>query len=628
MLNAFRSSGRGKGTSVIVWGLLGLLIVGLTGLGLGGAVASLSSQSVARVGDQSVERDHFVRTLQRQIASFSQQVGQPLSMEQARLFGLDRQVLSQLAIQAALNGKAEELGLSVGDRIVAQQLREASVFAGLSGDFDPEAYAFFLERNGLTATQYENQLRRDLTRTILEVGVAAGTEMPPVMAELILAHNGEQRGFTVAALTPETVTLPEPAPEESVLRSFYEENPGNYTIPETRIVTYVRLSGEDLRDTIEVTEDQLRGLYESRAAEFNTPERRVVDLIAFATMQDAEAAKARIDAGEETFADIAEARGLSANDLSIGTVSAEDLSGAARDAVFAAEGPGVVGPVQTDLGPGLYRINAVIAARETSFEQAKEQLRDEFAQAEADSLVLDWYDPVQDLIASGATLEEIADETPMVLGEIGLTNAPGAGLAGDMAFRQDAFESEVGEERDAIELSSGGIAALRVERIDPPVVQPYEDVADAVLADWRAAETQRLLVARAEEMQAALNEGQTMAAVAGDAGLNWITQPPVTREGRANPNLPGDILQIVFDLEDGGSTVVSDFGRVYLVQLTQVIPVDTASDAYAAQMEQLSAALNGSLANAMFDSYAQRVTDEAGVTVNQQLIEDTLALYP
>ena len=62
MLNMFRRSGRSKKTTVVVWAIIALLFVGLTGLGLGGAVTGLASQNVATVGDEPVSREEFVRT--------------------------------------------------------------------------------------------------------------------------------------------------------------------------------------------------------------------------------------------------------------------------------------------------------------------------------------------------------------------------------------------------------------------------------------------------------------------------------------------------------------------------------------------------------------------------------------
>ncbi|MEM9270526.1 MAG: SurA N-terminal domain-containing protein, partial [Pseudomonadota bacterium] len=116
MLNIFRSSR----SNVLVWILLGLLIVGLTGFGLSGTVSGLSSQNVARVGDEGVETDTFMRALQNEISRIQQQTGQPIGMAQAQEFGIDRQVLSSLVGLAALDNKAAEMGISVGDEAVRE----------------------------------------------------------------------------------------------------------------------------------------------------------------------------------------------------------------------------------------------------------------------------------------------------------------------------------------------------------------------------------------------------------------------------------------------------------------------------------------------------------------------------
>ena len=102
------------------------------------------------------------------------------------------------------------------------------------------------------------------------------------------------------------------------------------------------------------------------------PERRLLDRIGFGTDAEAAAAKARLDAGEVDFDALAAERGLGPAEIDQGEVMAEDLAEAARDGGVRRPGPGIVGPVPTPLGPSIYRINAVLAARTTPFEQARE----------------------------------------------------------------------------------------------------------------------------------------------------------------------------------------------------------------------------------------------------------------
>ncbi|NCM98254.1 MAG: peptidyl-prolyl cis-trans isomerase, partial [Rhodobacterales bacterium] len=102
-------------------------------------------------------------------------------------------------------------------------------------------------------------------------------------------------------------------------------------------------------------------------------------------------------------------RGLTLADIDLGDVSQSDL-GAAGEPVFALTGPGVVGPLQSDLGPALYRMNAILAAQETSFDQARDQLVVEFQLDAARRAIGDRAEAINDALAGGATLEDLARE--------------------------------------------------------------------------------------------------------------------------------------------------------------------------------------------------------------------------
>ncbi|MEM8656929.1 MAG: SurA N-terminal domain-containing protein, partial [Pseudomonadota bacterium] len=493
MLNIFRSSGKSKGMSIVVWILLGLLIIGLTGFGLGGAVSGLAGASVARVGGQTVETEDFVRQLDQQRNVFAQQTRQAITMSQAQLFGLDQQVLSQMVTRAALDDQVDQLGLSAGDDIVRDQLMSTGQFQGVNGNFDQAGYEFFLRQNGLTPSDYEDQLRRDAARTLLEVAVAGGVEMPPEFAETLLTNLAEERRFSILRLTPEQLESAVPDPSDADLRAYYDANPEEFTTPETRIVAYISMTPEQMADTVEITDEQVAALYDSRAEVYAQPERRIVDVLGFGSEAEAAEALAAITAGDQSFDDLVEARGLALRDITLGPITPDALGTAAREVVFGAPEPGVYGPVQSDLGPSLYRLNGILAANTRTLEDVADEIRAELASEAAVNEVLDLIDPVEDLLAAGATLEEVAQETGLAFGELGLTADLGEGLAGDLTFRREAFEAEVGEERDLVEMDDGGIAAVRVERIDPPTLRPFDGETEAVRASWIAAEQVRLL---------------------------------------------------------------------------------------------------------------------------------------
>src|SRR5690606_14724583 len=100
-----------------------------------------------------------------------------------------------------------------------------------------------------------------------------------------------------------------------------------------------------------VTDDDIKKAYEDRRLSFETPERREIHQIAFPTEAEAKAAAEKI-AGGASFDDIAKERGLSPADMSLGTLSRQELVDAAiAEAAFALDEDGVSGPLAGRFGP-------------------------------------------------------------------------------------------------------------------------------------------------------------------------------------------------------------------------------------------------------------------------------------
>ena len=155
-----------------------------------------------------------------------------------------------------------------------------------------------------------------------------------------------------------------------------------------------------------VDEAELKKTYQDKINDYVVPEKRLVERLAFATDADAAAAKARLDAGE-TFEALVAERQLTLEDVDMGDVSKSDL-GAAGDAVFALTEPGVVGPLPSDIGPALFRMNAILAAQETPFESVRDDLAVEVQLAAARAAITAKVEAVDDLLAGGATLEAVS----------------------------------------------------------------------------------------------------------------------------------------------------------------------------------------------------------------------------
>ena len=555
----------GKFGQTLVWILMAMLILGLGGFGIsnfGGSVRSIGS-----VGGQVIGTNDYARALQQDLNALSAQVGRQVPFAEASGFGIDRSVRQRLVTTAALDDTTARIGLSVGDVRLATEIRTMRDFGGVSGQFDRDAYRFMLEQNGMTEAQFETRVRADIARGMLQAAVSTGAVGPESVARAYYDYIAERRSFSVLRLTEADLSSPLPQPTDADLRAHYDANPDRYTRPEARRITYATLLPDMLAADVPVDEAKLREAYDARITDFVQPERRLVERLVFGSDADALAARNRIDSGAVTFDALVAERGLTLSDVDLGDLSAADL-GAAGDAVFALTEPGVVGPLPSSLGPALFRMNGVLAAQEITFDQAREDLVVEFSADAARRMIADKVDMIDDLLAGGATLEDLAKDAGMQVGTIDMLPGLAEGLAAYPAFRDRAATVTDKDFPEVFQLSDGGIAAIRLDAIVPPALRPYDEVADQVAEDRARAQLTTALTQQLDAAEAGVTGGASLGAY----GIVSVVVDGA-RDGTVD-GAPRDLMQTVFAMAEGEVRRVTTGDFIGLVRLDAITPAD------------------------------------------------------
>lgn len=604
------AKGSGSIGKTAVWILLGLLIVGLAGFGTTNFSGNVSS--IGAVGDTEIPIDDYAREIQNEMRALQEQAGQPVTFQQAQMLGIPQKALSQLVVKAALENEAKTLGLSVGDDRVAEQLRSVAAFQGPDGTFNRDSYAFALRNAGLSERQFEETLRTDAATAVLQGAVLAGTRLPETYTNTLAAYALEERAITWARLGSESLTTGLPVPGEDDLRAFYDENIADFTLPEAKMITYAWLVPDMIVDSVEVDEAALRDAYAERETEFNMPERRLVERLVMPDQAAIDAALAQISDGS-SFADVVAGRGLQLADTDLGDVTRSDL-GAAADAVFGAEVGDVVA-APSDLGPALYRINGVLAAQSTSFEDAIPALRDALALDRARRVIDTQGQEFDDELAAGATLEELADVTDLQIGTLAWTGDEAEGIAGYEAFRSAANAVGEGDFPQIAQLGDGGVFALRLDDTRAAAPIPFDDVRDKVAAKFDAKARLDALLERAHDLQSQLETGADFAAL----GLVPEVAENLTRNS-APADLPPGLVQKAFDLSQGGIAVLPDGDSALILRLDSITPADLDSEGAQAVTRFYGDQAASAVAQDLFSALASDIQTRAGVTIDQQAI--------
>lgn len=597
----------------VVWGLLALVMVGFGGYGVSNF--SQGVNSIGKVGDREISVQDYTNMLRQEIQAFSTQVGQPVSFAQAEQMGLVGQVQATLVAATALESEAASLGVSVGDAQIRNRITSAPAFRGADGAFNRDAYTQFLRQQNTTEQDFEQKLRDEGARTILQGAVVSGVHAPPSAAERLAAWRSERRSFTYGELVPADLAEPVPAPTDDEVKAWYDGHNDRYMRPETRKISYILLSPDDVKDEVKIDEATLQDAYAARKDEFIVPERRDVSRLVYPSAEEAAAAKARYDAGTASFEQLVRERGLEPADVSLGDLGRDQL-GVAADPLFALTEPAVIGPIETDLGPALFAMNAILPAQETTFDEARTELNDALALDRARRIVSERSSKVEDALASGASLEDVARENGMKSAQIDYNSESDDPITGYEAFRKAAEAATTDSFPSLVGLDDGGVFALQLDSIAPPALKPLDEVRDQVAADWTADETHKALVALAGAKLAELDNG-----VAFDAtGIAATSLDDFQRDGFVQDADPA-LGKAVFEMTAGTHRIVEGAGKVYLLTLDAITPADKGSDAFRQMTATIGDSLSATMSRDLFELYDRAIEANMAINLNSAAIE-------
>lgn len=144
-----------------------------------------------------------------------------------------------------------------------------------------------------------------------------------------------------------------------------------------RTITTQKLYDAVTADVDEVTVEDAQKEFEDRKADMVSPERRVLRNIVVASKEDADAVIRRLERGA-SFAAVAEESSLDGSTRKdgglLGELVADELEPAVAEVAFAATQGDLYGPVQTQYGWNVGRVDKVIAAQPLQFDEVSELL--------------------------------------------------------------------------------------------------------------------------------------------------------------------------------------------------------------------------------------------------------------
>lgn len=634
MLSQFRRLSKSAiGTGIVA--IVGLLILigfamgDIQGLSLGNG--GLGSTTLAKVGSFEVTDRDMSDAMQRRLAQVRQQTP---GADYSALAADFEPILQSLIDARALEAFALKNGLVLSKRLVDAEIANLPGVKGLNGQVSTEAYQAFLTRERMTDAEVRQVVSAGLLQRLLLTPAATNARVPIGVATPYASMLLEERQAQVALipLEPFAAGL---NPSEPQIQQFYQQYRTRYMIPEQRVLRLARIGPEQVAG-LSATDQEIAAYYNGHQELYGAKDIRTISQAVVQDRKVADQIAQRARAGQ-SFAEAAKPAGLGAQDVTLGEQTRTQFSDVAGDkvaqAAFDAASGAIVGPVQSDLGWHVVKVESIKRQAGKSLAQARSEIAAQISKDKRTNALADMVDKVQDAIDGGNNFDEAAKAanlpittTPAVTAAgVSRTN-PSFKLAQELApALKSGFELAPSDE-PVIEQLAGdaGFVLVAPAEVTPAAPAPLASIRDQVRKDWISKQASDRARSAATAIAAKASGAMSLADAAKQAGRPLPAVQPVKirriQLSQMGQQVPAP-LQLIFSTAPGKAKLGADArGRgFFVVKVDKIVPGN------ALNQPGLISQVQAEFADPLAQEYAQEFLNAAKKTVGVRRNEPVIA---
>jgi peptidyl-prolyl cis-trans isomerase D len=611
-------------------GLVILAIIAVSFVFVGATLNFAGNVYAAKVDGTEISVGQFENAYRSQLDANPQLASLPDEFRgQLRL-----NVLQSLIREQLVENHLSDAGYQISEMQLTEAIQRVPEFQ-VDGQFDLETAEALLADNGLTRAQFRSVQRSRMRTEQLRRAIGGTAVVTPSEYRRYLNLIAEQRlvslaRFDLAAAADEVEV------SEEAIAAFYDENDTLYLLPEAATIEYIELNRAEVAEGVEISEEALNEYYlDSQNRYLQEEQRRARHILILseddeaAALATAESLTARIDAGEP-FADLAATYSKDGTTSSqggdFGARTRAQLSDEVGSAVFTMAVGEVSGPIKSDFGFHIVRLDEILEQGPLPLDQVRGELLAELRERETDGLYRDLTRAASDALFDNDDMASIAAVVGVDVQTADNIQRSNAGPFGNNQVAIDAiFDERVlvdGEISEVIEVDANRSAIFHVVGHAPASRQPLEEVHEQVSAAVRRIEAQTIIADRAAQLMEALNNGEDFGIAAESAGAIVSPTALIERQDQqTDPAVMGRIFSSSKPAQDAPvrGQVNDQSGGLTVFSLEAVLPGRPESIPLAdrdAGKEQLALQSGG----ADYLAFVERLYTNADVVINDDAV--------
>ena len=275
------SSLRERLQGIVAFSFLGIVALTFAFLGLPTFAQTFSNNSYAKIGDYNVSQSEFLRTKNLVEQNFRDQFGPDFDLLPFADF-INTQTVSSLVEKYTIVKLLDELDIVIPESFIETELSKVDTFQ-IDGEFDQEAFKNYLINFNLSKKDLVEDFRTDTKLNLSLNFLGSITNVFDSTIENYLELLTERRSVRFALINPDDVSREISVTADEV-NDYYSNNPAEFTLPENRNLTLLRLNKNSLVEPSD--EAELNAAYEAYLDTIPPGEKRVAHLMLIASNYD------------------------------------------------------------------------------------------------------------------------------------------------------------------------------------------------------------------------------------------------------------------------------------------------------------------------------------------------------
>ena len=470
------------------------------------------------------------------------------------------QTLNLMIDEIVLDQVIADAGLKISDDSLVKKLKDVDAFYD-EGGFSRERYKSLLARTGTTTKEFEASVASDILRSYIKLGVL-GSEFSTESENSFLFQLRNQKRDISLALIKIFKKSKDIIFTDQELEEFYQKTKESYKTTEKLSLEYLKLSREAIKSSLpKIEEAVLRDIYTANLASYTTPETRSIEYLLIQKNSLVED-KARSEIIDNILSQTSNGKSLSEISKSIdGNIEFEidsvenlsrgDLPAPLDNAVFALrEAGGVSGPINTDFGTHIVKLEAINPAKTYPFDVVKSEImEDEFDRrtekvyVESAELMAELaFENPDSLELVSSTLGLQRQETELVTKEQVITDFGRSSVP--KIFNDDVLANKYNSE--LVETTEDNLFVFRLKNYEKAIIPELKDVRNQVKRDLIDAKLKDETIEFVDTSVTELRESGGQSETFQKRKLSWELNKGV---GRYSEKIPLNVRNKAFAVE-------------------------------------------------------------------------------